>query len=549
MYVLGNNRKVIVTVISALLLLNGCFSGAPDDTLVQAEELMNTHPDSALAILKNIPSPHLNTGKRQALFALLYSQALDKNFIDVKEDSLINLAVVYYDAHHDPYHQMLAHYYHSRVQYNAGNYAASIVSAQKAEKYAKTTEDNFFLGLIYREIAAIYSLIYNAREEVRYSHLSHQSFLKASAGICTDFALLDVGDAYYNNHEYQESIRIARQSFDTGYTKRDTLLMAESLHLLGNSLLALHKYKAAKDTILCLQALSPNCLSDPDYKNLALAYFKEDNLDSTLFYQHKIDKNNSATSWIDYEIYSRKGNYLQALQALEIIKKAQDSMIHQVLSQNISSALSQYYKEEEELSDYKLQHEKEQRTGIIIMGILLIFSLLTVYYTHLKGKQRKIDYTMLAAQQLNDRLNQMDSEMKERNGLIDELLRQKFDILDRLCHTYYECKDTQRERERIHQEVIRLLSKFKKDPYTQTELETFLNTYKHNLMTTFRKEFPKLKNSDYQLFLYYALGFSPVSISIFLQEKPEVIYNRKNRLKNKIKNSGSNKKELFMQIF
>ena len=47
-------------------------------------------------------------------------------------------------------------------------------------------------------------------------------------------------------------------------------------------------------------------------------------------------------------------------------------------------------------------------------------------------------------------------------------------------------------------------------------------------MTDFRQEFPQLKKADYQLFLYYTLGLSSSTISIFLQERPSVIYNRKN---------------------
>ena len=57
---------------------------------------MDTYPDSALQLLKTIDSKHLVTKEGKARYALLYSQALDKNYIDVTEDSLINIAVEYY---------------------------------------------------------------------------------------------------------------------------------------------------------------------------------------------------------------------------------------------------------------------------------------------------------------------------------------------------------------------------------------------------------------------------------------------------------------------
>lgn len=154
---------------------------------------------------------------------------------------------------------------------------------------------------------------------------------------------------------------------------------------------------------------------------------------------------------------------------------------------------------------------------------------------------------MLLAQELSEKLKRQNSDITDRKGHIDELLKQKFNTIDQLCNTYYECKDTPREKERIYTEAIGMISKFREDPHTQRELETFLNTYKNNLMADFHQEFPKLKDADYQLFLYYTLGLSSSTISIFLQEKADVIYNRKNRLKNKIKNSDSDKKELFLK--
>ena len=201
------------------------------------------------------------------------------------------------------------------------------------------------------------------------------------------------------------------------------------------------------------------------------------------------------------------------------------------------------------MAAYKLKHEKQLRIGISVFGILFIIALYIFYHIHLQTKQRKLEDTILFATELRDKLLRQDSEMQKREGFIDELLKQKFTTIDKLCSTYYECQNTEREGKRIHTEVIGIISKFREDPHTQKELETFLDTYRDNLMSTFRQEFPKLKNSDYQLFLYHALGLSQRSISIFLQEKTTVIYNRKNRLKNKIQNSQSKKKNLFVQVF
>ena len=70
--------------------------------------------------------------------------------------------------------------------------------------------------------------------------------------------------------------------------------------------------------------------------------------------------------------------------------------------------------------------------------------------------------------------------------------------------------------------------------------------YADGLMSKFRNQFPELKESDCMLYLYSIAGFSARAISILIDEKIEVVYNRKSRLKTKIKNSKSENKTLFL---
>jgi len=53
-------------------------------------------PDSALTILDTMDRSRLQTDRTRARHALLHAMALDKNFIDVCEDSIAQVAVDYY---------------------------------------------------------------------------------------------------------------------------------------------------------------------------------------------------------------------------------------------------------------------------------------------------------------------------------------------------------------------------------------------------------------------------------------------------------------------
>ena len=52
---------------------------------------MEARPGSALAVLEGIDKSELNSKELEAKHALLLSQALDKNYIDLQSDSIMRL--------------------------------------------------------------------------------------------------------------------------------------------------------------------------------------------------------------------------------------------------------------------------------------------------------------------------------------------------------------------------------------------------------------------------------------------------------------------------
>ena len=80
-------------ILLAICFITGCQGGKDTVSvlLTEADALMYESPDSALTILKSIGQADLQTEEHLAHYALLYSQALDKNYIDVTNDSLINI--------------------------------------------------------------------------------------------------------------------------------------------------------------------------------------------------------------------------------------------------------------------------------------------------------------------------------------------------------------------------------------------------------------------------------------------------------------------------
>ena len=105
-------RKRTIALIAILTaLLAACTEKTDYNTLlVRADSLMNLHPDSALNILESISTESLKTKADRAYYALLLTQARDKNYIVQTDDSLIRIAVRYYDSMRDNRMQARAYY-------------------------------------------------------------------------------------------------------------------------------------------------------------------------------------------------------------------------------------------------------------------------------------------------------------------------------------------------------------------------------------------------------------------------------------------------------
>ena len=90
-------KHTLILTLLLILTSTACQHRTPiTSVFAEAESLMYIHPDSALKLLQAIPTPERLSGKEQADYALLLTQAKSRNQIYATSDSLIRIAVDYY---------------------------------------------------------------------------------------------------------------------------------------------------------------------------------------------------------------------------------------------------------------------------------------------------------------------------------------------------------------------------------------------------------------------------------------------------------------------
>jgi hypothetical protein len=197
---------------------------------------------------------------------------------------------------------------------------------------------------------------------------------------------------------------------------------------------------------------------------------------------------------------------------------------------------------------YLYKEQERHRTSNLALLVAAILATLVLYFWARKAQTEK---QLIIQKEENDHLLSAAEELRSRLGIIVKSEKKQgrtFDALDRLCEQYYIYEGTENLQPRIIREVRSIVEGLRSDPSVQKNLEQSLNAKYPGVMTRLRSEFPKWKDEDYLLYLFSASGFSSTTISTLLEKEKPYIYNRIYRLKERIKNSDTTDKELFLSL-
>lgn len=556
--------KILSLLISLSLLAVFCactpreqHSMSPRETLSHAEELMQTRPDSALMLLEDLSKGALRGRENRAHFALLYSQALDKNYIDLANDSIIRIAVDYYAPRKDNTRKMLAYYYLGRVQYNAKEYQKAIVSLMQAEEAAKLSRDNFYLGLIYRSMSDIHSDIYNFTEALQYARNSYNSFTLSENQHYADWSLLDIGKAFHNSAQYDSSIVYTKSVIEIAKAHQDTLLLSDALQTIAKSYVATQKYKDAINSFQESLKLGNDSFSKNDLSMMGTAYHAVGDIEKANQCRIELLRIDSTETWLSYMIEKQCGDYQNALSALEAVISKSNYHLSKLIRQNVTQAINEYQLHKFQLQKKELQQAKLSRALLILSIIFcVVFIVLAAYIVRQRIKAKN-----LAIVEYMDKVQDLESELlvKERNlqavsesnsqmnEQINLLFAKQFATIDQLSATYYEMHAVKNEKEAVYKSVKKEIENFSKNKKTLQELENIVNQHKNNVMAVLREEFPEFSEMDFRLICYSIAGFSAKAISVFTGNSTGNIYMKKSRLKAKINASDIAQKETIIK--
>ena len=216
-----------------MLVTVGCNSVA-NSLLDKAETLMQEKPKDALGLLDSLKQHPLKGKAVNARFALLYSMALDKSYIDVTDDSLISVAEDWYLKHGTAKEKFLVHYYKGVVNKNAKNFPESITAFSQAEKLRNKISDNYLLGLLYNQMGIIYNRHYEYNKSLDAFTQAHHLYELAEMTNHKNYMLMHIASCYWNMGDYANSEEYYKQAIRVGeQTNYKALVNLSVINLIG----------------------------------------------------------------------------------------------------------------------------------------------------------------------------------------------------------------------------------------------------------------------------------------------------------------------------
>lgn len=549
-------KCMLSVMFSFALFFVSCSDNRSVKELGKIEALMQEDPVKVLETLENIDERTLKGDKAKALYALLYSQAKDKNWIDETDDSLISIAVNYFKESNDTYHKFLSYFYCGRVYQNAGNLAKAIISFTKAEEMVTDMCDFYYVGLLYANLGLLYQDINNYTKSLEAFENAFKYYSNAGKHHHSMYAKLNMGNILLNMKQYDKAEQCLEGVMEWSYKNNDSVTIRNGLVLLADL------YEQTKNCEALKTLLSSRYYEvDDESCNLlqykAYVYALEGKMELAQKFLCRawsiaVSQKDSAVLYHrEYSINKMKGEYDEALMSHEKLLYNLDRSIRVQLQQPVIAVQKDYYREEARLNQYQL---KQNRNIFIVLSVAaaIIFVLVVVICVYkIRIGQKKIDWYMDKIGNLENLLLSVHSdrsiETKEMSEKISSLFISQFSLIDKLSTTYYETHGSNKDKDAIYRQVTKEIEKLSKDKKYLIQLESIVNKYKDNVMQITREVLPELSEMDLRILCYFFAGFSAKAISIFTNNSTGNIYVKKGRLKERISSLESAHKDIILR--
>ncbi len=542
----------IGSLICGLFAMLSCGVSEMKNRLKDVESYIMERPDSALAVLDSMDRTLLTIDRLKAHHALLHAMALDKNYIDVTDDSLASVALDYYSRKGPKKYEARSRYYLGLSYFYAGDLSKAILEFTRAEEVSEMS-DSLYLAMIKTIQGHVYIQTHNDVEALNCYKKSYDLFSQLSMDFYMRVAEYGLAKAYFNVGDVVASDSILR--------KLSSPADADSNSLISDVL--------ADRAYMCVTQPSPDYHQGvyiyekilreydnvtwlyKDYWAYAYALLCEDRSDSSntiIDTLSQIDTSLTAKYWL-YQIEKKRGNVEKALSLLEKSVTMNNTEVINVLKQSLFLSQREYYESQYRETSLMVRVKNQMMILMVCLSVFILLLILYIIHRYASRQRTEKEKMMEYVEEIKRQLVQAKDEdyplLKKR--FID-LYKSRFETIGTLCEQYLQNKDRNDVEKVMYQKMLLMIEEIRNDNVRKVKFESLLNFELDGIMQNFRNEMPKSKEWEVTMFSYLVAGFDATMISRLMDMPLNNVYAYKRRLKLKIEDKKPEHSAQFLEM-
>lgn len=393
------------------------------DTLSQVESYIEERPDSALVVLEQINTSELSCKEEKAKHALLYSMALDKNFVDKTDFEVLQPAIDYYEDNGSATDKLRTYYYQGRIFQNKGNDALAMESFVNAIEEGENSNDILTAARTYF-----------AQSKIYYSLYEWDSFIESNKSAANLFQEAGVLNSYancliriINGYTLKEDPENASLYIEECKRFLNTISSSRLGDFYSSYLTYLIKYGEEQEIIKIISDyMNAVPASKIDWLTIANSYIKIKRYDEALETVSQCSNDIEITAGLKYQaiisdIYQHLGRYKESLEAYKKYMAASDSADYAVMSQD-----TKFVEERHQLELQTLTERESKKRVLLFATICIILLLGIILWIRTRLKVNRMEKAI--AEQEMERYRAMYEQMEEERDNLANLLAQNDEL-------------------------------------------------------------------------------------------------------------------------
>ncbi|MBQ5639548.1 MAG: hypothetical protein IIV12_01480, partial [Bacteroidales bacterium] len=477
--------------------------------------------------------------------------ALDKNYIDVSDDSLARVALDYYSRKGPAKYEARSQYYLALSYYYADDLRKAILEATKADAVAEAS-DSLYFGFVKVLQADIYAKTHNDVEVLKNLNQAYDVYSRLSLPYYVNVAQLRLSKALYNSGYVSKAdslLSLLIKNKDTEAKIKAYALTDRAFIKIVDSIpdypLAISMYENV------VNDYGAKYMTYKDYWVYSYALERVGRQEESQYLVDKLSQLDSSVSayYWRYRIEVDKGNITEALSVLEKSVTMHNEEVTESLRQSLASTQREYY--ESQYREASLQVRVKNQMIIIVVSFAVVILLLILHFVHrrISSQQAEKEQLMEYVDEIKRQLVQAKDEnyplLKRR--FID-LYKSRFDTIGMLCDQFLQNKDRSDVEKVMYQKMLLMIEEIRNDKVRKVKFESLLNSELDGIIQNFRTEMPKSKEWEVTMFSYLVVGFDATTISRLMDMPLNNVYAYKRRLKLKIEEKKPEHSSQFLEM-